>query len=350
MFGSPTLLLVQARTPIITTELFQMFQFPADVELASAYSLPLLVVTALLLYFQRRMLGKKGYTSLTGKGGHKRRLNLGVWRWFFLGICFMVLTFSLFLPLLILLKVSFSRAWGQPFTFENFSTQWYEKVLFQQPQTVQSIQNSLLYAAGAATLGMLLGVAISYIVNRQLVRGWRVLSFIAVLPLVIPGIVIAIGIFSAYSRPPILLYGTAWIMIVAFTTRFLPMAFSNSNDIIKSINPELELAARNLGASQFGTVIKVTIPLVKRALMGGWMLVFILSIRELSCAILLFSPRTQVMPTILFELVNEASYERVAALGVIMLLIIFVVVAVSYKIIGKDFLATEAQGSTAKVS
>ncbi len=338
LFGSPTLLLVPARTPIITTQIWQMFQFPPNIELASAFALPLLGLTALLLWFQRRLLARKNFTSLTGKGGQKRTLNIGPWRWFFLGFCLLVSTLSLFLPFFILLRASLSKAWGKPFESSNLTLQWYDDVLFKQPYTSLSIQNSLLFSAGAATAAMVLGIAIAYIVNRQLIRGWRILSFVAIAPLVIPGIVIAIGIFSAYSRPPIVLYGTAFILIVAYTTRFLPMAFSNSSDIFKSINPEMEQAARNLGSTQLGTVTKITVPLVKRALMGGWMLVFILAIRELSCAILLFSTNTQVMPTVLFEMVNEGSFERVAALGVVMLVIIFAIVGIGYKIIGRDFL------------
>lgn len=158
------------------------------------------------------------------------------------------------------------------------------------------------------------------------------------IPLAIPGIVIAVGIFAAYSRPPIVLFGTGLILIVAYTTRFVPIAFSNASDIFKSINPEMELAARNLGATQIQTVQQITVPLVKRGLIGGFILVFILSVRELSCAILLFSNHTQVMATVLFDLVNEGSFERVAALGVVMLVLVFGAVGLAYRLLGEDFM------------
>jgi iron(III) transport system permease protein len=338
LFGSPTLLLIPARTPIITTEMWQAFQYPSNVELASAFAIPLLLITAGLLWLQRRIIARRNYTTLTGKGGQRRTIDLGGWRWAFLGLCVLVSLLSLGLPFFMLIRTSLSKAWGKPFGSENLTLQWYDDVLFKQPATTLSIQNSLLYSAGAATFAMIVGIAIAYIVNRQLIKGWRFLTFIAMIPLVIPGIVIAIGIFSAYSRPPLILYGTGLILIVAYTTRFLPMAFSNSSDIFKSVNPELELAARNLGSTQLSTVRKITVPLVKRGLIGGWILVFILAVRELSCAILLFSTNTQVMPTILFEMVNEGSFERVAALGVVMLVIIFAVVGLAYKLLGRDFM------------
>ena len=338
LFGSPTLLLIPARTNIITTEIWQSFQFPPNIEQGSAFALPLLLITALLLWAQRRLLAKRNYTTLTGKGGQKRLIDLGGWKWAFLGFCAFISLLSLGLPFFMLIRTSLSKAWGKPFGDTNLTLQWYDDVLFKQPATTTSIQNSILYSAGAATLAMFIGIAIAYIVNRELIRGWRILSFIAVIPLVIPGIVIAIGIFSAYSRPPFALYGTGAILIVAYTTRFLPMAFSNSNDIFKSINPEMEQAARNLGSTQLATVRKITVPLVKRGLIGGWILVFILAVRELSCAILLYSTNSQVMPTVLFEMVNEGSYERVAALGVVMLVIIFAVVGLAYRLLGRDFM------------
>ncbi|WP_088890063.1 ABC transporter permease [Leptolyngbya ohadii] len=338
LFGSPTIILIPARVNIITTEIWQQFQYPPNVELASAFAICLVLITALLLWFQRRLLARKGFTTLTGKAGRKRLIDLGSWKWVFLGFSLFVTSLSLFLPVLVLMQAALSKSWGRPFELSNLTLQWFEDVLFRQPYTMKSIQNTLIYGAGAATFAMAVGIVIAYIVSRRLVKWHRLLGFIPMIPLAIPGIVIAIGIFSAYSRPPLVLYGSAAIMVVAFTTRFLPIAFSNSGNIFKSINPELELAARNLGATQVTTVQKVTVPLVKRGLISGWILVFILSIRELSCAILLSSTNTQVISTTLFQLVTEGSFERVAALGIVMLLIVFTAIGLAYKFLGRDFM------------
>jgi iron(III) transport system permease protein len=338
LFGSPTLLLIPARVPIITTEIWQLFQFPPNVELASAFSIALIVITVILLLVQRQLLANKGYTTLTGKGGSKRLIEIGLWKWVFLLFGLLVSTLSLFLPFYMLLRTSISKAWGQPFTLSNMTIQWYDEVLFRLPFTKLAIFNTLLYSATAAALAMLIGLAIAYIVHHRLLRGWQILGFLPIIPQAIPGIVIAVGIFAAYSRPPLPLYGTGLIMIVAYTTRFLPVGFSNAVNIFKSINPEMEMAARNLGATQVSTIQKITGPLVKRGLLGGFMLVFILSVRELSCAILLTSSNTQVMATVLFDLVNEGSFERVAALGVVMLVIVFGVIGLASRWLGKDFM------------
>jgi iron(III) transport system permease protein len=338
LVGSPTLLLIPARVPIITTEIWQLFQFPPNIELASAFSISLILITIILLWVQRKLLAGKGYTTLTGKGGRKRLLELGRWQWIFLAGCLLVSALSLFLPLYMLLRTSLSKAWGNPFQLSNLTGEWYHEVLFQLPITKLSIINTLLYSAIAAVFAMGIGIAIAYIVNHRLIRGWRLLGFIPMIPLAIPGIVIAVGIFASYSRPPIVLYGTGLILIVAYTTRFIPVAFSSALDIFKSIHPEMELAARNLGATQLKTVKTITVPLVQRGLVGGSMLIFILAVRELSCAVLLSSAQTQVMTTVLFDLVNEGSFERLSALGVVMLLIVFGTVGLGYRFLGKDFM------------
>jgi len=344
LFGSPALVLIPARKQVITTLLWRLFQFPGHVEQAAAFAMPLLFVTAILLWFQRRLLAGRGYAALGGKGGVRRPVNLGPWRWALFAYCLLIATLSIFLPYLMLLRASFSRAWGQDFAPGNLTLHWYRRVLFDQPITRLAITNSLLYAAGAATLALILGTLIAYIVRRRLVPGAQALGFIAMAPFVIPGIVLAIGFFAAYTRPPLRLYGSGTILVVAFATRFLPLAFSNSDNLIRTVSDDLELAARNLGATQLGMLRRITVPLLRRGLLGGWILVFIPALRELSVAVLLFTAKTKVMSTVIFELTEEGSYEQVATLGVLMLVLIFAIVTVSYRLIGGDFLSSRTRG------
>src|SRR6201999_3895167 len=129
-----------------------------------------------------------------------------------------------------------------------------------------------------------LSLAIAYIVTRKLVPWSNVLAFLCMAPFVIPGIVLAIGFYAAYAPPPLALYGTAWILILAFTTRFLPIAFANASAALKSINPEMEEAVRILGGGRLLAIRRVLAPLAKRSLVGAWLLVFIPATRELSAA------------------------------------------------------------------
>jgi iron(III) transport system permease protein len=156
---------------------------------------------------------------------------------------------------------------------------------------------------------------------------------------VIPGIVLAIGFLAAYTRPPFSLYGTAWIMILAFTSRFLPIAYINSDAALKSVHPELEEAARIAGAGRLVTLREVTMPLVKRGILAGWLLVAIAALRELSTAIFLFAANTRVMSTVLIDLSEEGDFERLAALGLIMLALTLALALVGYRLVGRRFLA-----------
>src|SRR4029077_17362367 len=128
-----------------------------------------------------------------------------------------------------------------------------------------------------------------------------VLSFVAMAPFVVPGIVLAIAFYAAYAPPPRALYGPATIRILAFATRFLPIAYANSDAAIRSINPELEDAVRILGGGRFMALRRVGVPLLKRGLAGGFILVFIPATRELSSAIFLYTTGTQVLSVLLFD-------------------------------------------------
>src|SRR5207302_1546166 len=123
--------------------------------------------------------------------------------------------------------------------------------------------------------------------SRRLVRGGFILSALCMAPLVIPGIVLAIGFYAAWAPPPLALYGTAAIMVLGFTARFLPIAYINCMAGLRSLNPEMEEAVRILGGGRLLAVSRVVVPLLKKGLIGSWLLVFIPATRELSTAIFL---------------------------------------------------------------
>ena len=157
-------------------------------------------------------------------------------------------------------------------------------------------------------------------------------------PFVVPGIVLAIAFYAAYAPPPLALYGTATILILAFTTRFLPIAYTSSAAGLRSINPEMEEAVRILGGGRLLAIRRVLIPLLKKSLIGAWLLVFIPATRELSTAIFLVGPNTRVMSVMLFDLTEEGNFEMLAALGVILLVATVVIVGIGSRMIGRDFM------------
>ena len=200
--------------------------------------------------------------------------------------------------------------------------------------------HSLTYGAIAATAATVIAFLVAYTANRKLFPGAQALGIVCMAPFVVPGIVLAIGIYAAYSHPPLILYGTAAILIIAFTTRFLPIAYSNLNTMIGAVNVDLENAARTLGATRLRALRTITAPLLRRGLLASWLLVFIPAIRELSSAIFLFTPRTATMTTQIFDFTDAGNYEAVATLAILILAITLVIVSVAYRLLGRDFMET----------
>ncbi|HLF48726.1 MAG TPA: iron ABC transporter permease [Methylomirabilota bacterium] len=338
LFGAPALIALPGRFQVMTTMLWQFFEFPPKVEIAAAYAMPLLAITVALFWLQKKIIARKGYVALTGKGGERRPLRLGRWRWAMLAYCLFVTALSFFLPMFVILQAAFAKAWGRGFSLDNLTLRNLRFVLFDQSATQAATVHTFVYGATASAIALVLALSIAYIVQRRLVPFGNALSFLAMAPFVIPGIVLAIGFYAAYTRPPLAFYGTAWILILAFATRFLPIAYANSDAAIRSINPELEDAVRILGGSRLMAMRRVVAPLLKRGLAGGFILVFIPATRELSAAIFLYTTGTQVLSVLLFDKSDEGNFEILASIGLILVLGTVALVLAGFRLVGRDFM------------
>jgi iron(III) transport system permease protein len=340
LFGSPALLALPGRFHVVTTMLWQFFEFPPQVGVAAAYAMPLLVITVVLFWLQRRITSRKGYVALTGKGGERRPVALGGWKWGVLGYCLFVCTLSFVMPMVVICQAAFAKAWGRGFSLDNLTFNNVYVTVFENELTRMATLHTFMYAGAASLIAIALAMCVAYIVQRDLVgrKVGHVLSFLTMAPFVIPGIVLAIGFYAAYTRPPLLLYGTAWIMILAFATRFLPIAYVNSSAAIRSINPELEDAVRILGGTRFTAIRSVVMPLLKRSLAGAFILVFIPATRELSTAIFLYSINTQVLSVLLFDKSDEGNFEMLASIGLVLVVITVALILLGFRLMGRDFM------------
>jgi iron(III) transport system permease protein len=343
LFGAPALIALPARFHVVSTQLWEFFESPVRVEEAAAFALPLLLITVLLFWLQRVILGRRGYASVTGKGGERRMIRLGAWRWVMLGYALFVCALSVLLPMAVLLQASLAKAWGRGLALDNLTLNNFHYLLFEQTQAQQAIVNTFVYSGATAFAAIGLALAIAYVVNRRLLPFGGVLAFLCMAPFVIPGIVLAIGFYAAYAPPPLALYGTAAILILAYTTRFLPIAYASSSAAMRSISPEMEEAVRILGGGRLTAIRKVLAPLLKKSLAGAWLLVFIPATRELSAAIFLVGPNTRVISVMLFDLSEEGNFEVLAALGAILLVITVAIAALGFRVIGRDFMVRSGQ-------
>jgi len=338
LFASPAMIAIPARFNVVTTQLFQFFGNPVRVEVAAAYAMPLLGVTVLLFLVQRLMTHRKGFVSLTGKGGERRPIDLGPWRWAAFGYAMFVGALSVFLPYIFLLQAAFAKAWGRGFALDNLTFKNFNFVLFEHATAAQSVWNSFLFGAAAATAGVIITLGVAYIVVRRLVPFGGILGFLCVAPFVIPGVVLAIGFYAAYAPPPLALYGTSLILILAFTTRFLPIGYVNAHSAIQSLNPEMEEAVRVLGGSRLTALRRVVAPLLKRNLLGAWLLIFIPATRELSSAIFLYGPSTKVVSVMIFDMSEEGNFEYLAALALILQALTLPMLWIGQRALGRDFM------------
>lgn len=338
LFGSPALIAIPARFNVVTTQLLQFFSEPVRPEVAAAYAVPLLLITVVMFGVQRRLVSRRGFVALTGKGGERRIMEIGPWRWVMLAYSLLILSLSVLLPYTVLGQAALSKAWGRGMSWDNLTLQNFNHLLFEDHTAARSVMNSFTYAAAAACIAIFLGLAIAYINSRRLLPYAGVLSFLCMAPFVVPGIVLAIAFYAAYAPPPFSLYGSALILILAFATRFLPVGHANADAAIRAINPEMEEAVRILGGGRLVAIRRVLAPLMKRNLIGAWLLVFIPATRELSSAMFLYGPNTRTMSVLLMDMSEEGNFENLAALGFILLASTLVIVGIATALLGRDFM------------
>jgi iron(III) transport system permease protein len=338
LFGSPAILALPAGFHTVTTQIWSFFHYPPKVEMAAAFSIPLLLATALLLQMQKRLLGRRGYAAVGGKGGRRRPIRLGPWRYPALAGCLLVMACTVFLPYGILAKAALARAWAQPLTWDNLTLANFTFTFFEYGATRDAVLNTLELGLLTATVGAVLVALLAYIANRRLIAGHQLLGFLALAPIVIPGVVLAVGLFIAYTRPPLLLYGTLWILFIAYVTKEMPVGYSQSDATFKGIHPELEEAGRILGAGRLRVLREITAPLARSGIIASWCFIFIGVIRELSASIILFTPSTRVMSVVIFDLKEEGQFGAIAVLGLFMLAMTFGIVVLMQRVLGRDFM------------
>jgi iron(III) transport system permease protein len=338
LYGTPALIAIPARFNVATTQLATFFEHPLRVEVAAAFSMPMIGVTIALLWIQRLILSNRSYVSVSGKGGDRRLVRLGPWKWLLATYALLISLVTVLLPLLVLLHCAFAKAWGQGASISNLTLDNFHHIFFEQLTVRRSMWNTFSYAAVTATACCTLGFGIAYIVQRRLLPLAPVLSFLTLSPVIIPGIVLAICFYSAYAGAPFYLYGSSAIIIIAFITRFLPIAFVSVGSGIRSINPELEEAVRILGGNRLMVLRRVVAPLLKKTLLGAWILTFVLSTRELSTAVFLSGPETRVISVLTLDLSEQGRYEILAAMGVVLLVVTTLVVLAGMRVLGRDFM------------
>ncbi len=338
LYGTPALLAIPAGINLATIQIVSFFEYPLRVEQAAAFSMPILLLTVVMLFMQRRLLARKGFVSVSGKGGERRPFEIGVWKWPLLGFSLLVSLLTVILPLAILISASFSKAWGRGLSPDNLTLANFHDILFQQLTVRSALINTVTYSAATAFICVIVGLCVAYAVQRRITPLPNLVQFLALAPIAVPGLILAIGLYAAYASPPFSLYGTGALIVVAFTTRFLPIAVTACGAAVRSLNPELEEAVRVLGGNRLTVLRKVVVPLLIKTLVGAFVLVFVICTKELSTAVFLTGPASRVVSVLTLDLSEQGNYESLAAMGVVLVVIVTLVVAVGMRVAGRDFM------------
>ena len=343
-FEVPALLGLPVGIEVFTSSIYRaIHQYPAQIGLASSYAVTLLLITTVGVYFQSRLSSQGSkYSTMTGKGFRPRTIDLGPWRYLAAAIFIVYFMLIVILPFFVLVWSSFQKFYAVPSmaALKNLTLDAY-RFIFTYPTLVKSVWNSILLSFGSATLIMLVTSVICWIVVKTKIRGRWILDNVASLPMVFPGLVLGLSIMIFYLNVDIGIYGTIWIMFIAYITRFLPYGLRYNTTSMLQIHKELEESAEMSGASWGTTFVRVILPLMKPGLLAGWIYVVIVSIRELSTSILLYSPGTEVVSIVIWELWENGQYVELSALGVMFILCLFVLVLAA-QFAGRKFGIKEA--------
>ncbi|MCS0495086.1 iron ABC transporter permease [Ancylobacter sp. MQZ15Z-1] len=346
LFGSQAIIGLPGRIVTLPTRIYSLFDYPPQFGTASALSLMFIAITVAALYLQRAFLAKRSYVTLAGKGARPQLMDLGPWRWVLFAACVGTFIVAILLPYGSLIAVSFSKSWGLDF-WHNLTLDNYRFVLIDYDVTRRAIVNSLGLAILAATACVFLGAMISWIDVRTTMPGRKLLDYASLIPLGLPGIVMAVALLQFWLSMPVSLYGTFAILLLAYVGRYVPLGVRAANSSLRQIDPSLEESARILGASWGQTMKEITLPLIKPGLFAGWLLVFVPVIQELSASILLFSSNSITLAVAVYNLYETGYTEPVAALAIINMIIIATAIGIARRFGGSRLgMKTGASGNS----
>jgi len=334
-FEVPALLGLQNGTYVFTSRIyFTLRTYPPDLGGAGALATGLLAVAVLGVFLSNRVgRGTRSYQTVTGKGFRPRPIPLGRLRPVMGGLIIAYFAVTVVLPLAVLAWASVLKFYQAPSreAFDSLTLANYQALLDSR-SAFRALRNSLLLGVGSATVVMALMAVAGWLVVRSRLPGRQLVDQASFLPLVVPGLVLGLSLSFVYLRSPIPVYGTLFILLIAYCTRYLPYGMRYATTSLHQISGELEESAHVSGAGWWQTFRRVLVPLMFPGLVAGWVYIFVVSFRELSSSILLYSPGNEVLSILIWEQFENGRFTVLSALGVVMVLTLVVVVTIAYRL------------------
>ena len=331
-FSAALVLGLPARFYVVTTAMYQLVsQYPPRFPLAAAMGVSLFAVMFLMVWAYRRIVRARSFVTITGKAFRPRVMDVGPLRWPLLGMCLLYLGVAVVLPVVTLLYASFQRlATFFPragnFTLVNYTT------ALSLDAVRSALWNSLLLGLGTASIGVVLMGFLSWMIYRSRLPGAGAIEYILMFPQAVPRLVFAFGMLWAWLIFPIPIYGTLWLLLIAYLTVFLPLGIRTISGVMLQIDRSLEESAQMCGASWGYRMRTVTMPLLRPGLVAAWLLLFIASVRELGASILLMGPKAKVITPAIVESWFSTSTELTAAMALLQTLAVAVALVLMFSV------------------
>ena len=321
-FSAALVLGLPSRFYVVTTAMYQLVsQYPPRIPLAAAMGVSLFAVMFAMLFVYRRIVTRRSYVTITGKAFRPRVMDVGALRYILLGVCVLYVALSVVLPLLTLAyasvqKIAVAFPAAANWTLDNYRT------ATTMNAVRSALTNSLVLGVATATIGVALMGLLSWIIYRSRVPGSGVIEYIVMFPQAVPRLVFAFGIMWAWLIFPIPIYGTLWLLLIAYLTVFLPLGIRTISGVMLQVDRSLEESAQMCGAPWAYRIRTITMPLLRPGLMAAWLLLFVASVRELGASILLMGPHAKVITPSIVESWFATSTELTAAMALLQTLVV----------------------------
>jgi iron(III) transport system permease protein len=316
-FAAALVIGIPARIYVITTAIWDStLSYPPDYGRASAMGLALFVVMFGTLTFYRWRINKGSFTTITGKAFRPRPMDMGRLAWLFFGVCCLYILVSVILPLAALIFTSLERFATVILSQAEFTLANYQTALSLGPVRI-ALANSLMLGFGVATVGVVLMAFLVWIIYRSRIVGRGVIEYLVMFPQAVPRLVFGLALLWAWINMPVSIYGTLWLLAIAYLTVMLPLGVRTLAGVVLQIDKSLEECARVCGASWLYQMRTVTLPLLKPGILAAWLLIFMACVRELGVSVFLMGPNAKVIAPSIVAAFASSGTELTAAMALI---------------------------------
>jgi iron(III) transport system permease protein len=342
-FETPAIIALPARIEVFTTKIYReaIGAFPPNQNLAATYAVSLLLITMIFVYFYRRLTARtERYVTVTGRGYRPTIIDLGKWRYAASAVAGLILLLIVILPFVILIYVSFITYIHVPGpkTWELLTLDNYRSNLTDS-RTFRALQNSVFLAVGGATLCMLIASVTAWVTTKTKSTGRGLIEALTFIPWAFPGTALAIGLLWTYVYMPLPIYGTLWILLIAYITRFLPYGLRAMTSTVVQIHGDLPEASMACGAGFATTFRRVLLPLLRPGFIAGWIILATIYLREFSTSIFLYSPGSEPLGPLLYHFYVDGNLGPMCSLALIVSAVCITLILVARRIgkIGNQF-------------